>query len=140
MSLTPPPDLRVEAMQVRATKGLRPRLLVLVASAYFPASWGPARGINRNVILNEKKAAQLCWRGLPRPARFHLLLFSLPGYLRICSAQPPWESEASSSSLREQFKGKCCFSHRRLPLQLGHRAINTAHPALHSNCCESLGL
>lgn len=72
--------------------------------------------------------------------RSQLLLFPLPGYLHICSAQPLWESKASPGFLSEQFKGKCCFSHRRLPLQLGHRAINTTHPALHSNCCESLGL
>lgn len=76
------------------------------------------------------------------PARrpFSSLLFPLPGYLHIFSAQPLWESKASPRFLSEQFKGKCCFARRRLLLQLGHRAINTAHPALHSNCCESLGL
>lgn len=121
-------------------QGLAPQVPRLGGISLLPSLMGTCMRINRNVILNERKAAQLCWWGLPMPARFYLLLFSLPGYLQICSAQPPWESNASSSFLSELFKGKCCFSHRRLPLQLGHRAINTAHPALHSNCCESLGL
>lgn len=66
--------------------------------------------INKNVILNEKKAAQLRPWGLPTPAAgSRLLLFPLPGYLHICSAQPLWESKASPGFLSEHFKGKCCF-------------------------------
>lgn len=53
----------------------------------------------------------------------------------------PWKAAARLSHLRsQQFKGKCCFALRCLPFQLGQTAINTAHPVLHSNCCESLRL
>lgn len=94
----------------------------------------------KKVILNKKKATWLCWvqgchRGL-LPFAFvcgflWYLHFQLTGSLGKLTVSPFSRRAAERKCF--SLSSAWCF-----PFQLGQTAINTAHPVLHSNCCESL--
>lgn len=105
-----------------------------------PALPGTNAGIDKKVILNKKKATWLCWvqgchRGL-LPFAFvcgflWYLHFQLTGSLGKLTVSPFSRRAAERKCF--SLSSAWCF-----PFQLGQTAINTAHPVLHSNCCESL--
>ena len=138
-SLPPPPWYPKETAPTGHATGicllLQPRL-------------GMSAGINTDATLQKKKkkkklqpgSSQLCSLAVVK-GLLHRLCSCFSPVPAFPATSLPWKAAARLSHLRsQQFKGKCCFALRCLPFQLGQTAINTAHPVLHSNCCESLRL
>lgn len=131
---------RVEAAsggQVLGDHGLSPRASRPCGFLPPQPHLGRNSGINKNVILNKKKATLLCLAQAAIDRLLHLLLFVFLRYLLISSSQLPSEHRLPCHFLSERFAAKCYFALERLPFQLGQTAMNTAHPVFHSNGCES---